>query len=256
MGNFFALDNVPYINNTITSLVYQPPERSKCDIDVLSNEENVEIINISYGEKNISVLQILPPSKRTDRVIIWSHGNATDNFSMYNFLTHLSTTIDACVVCYDYIGYGNSWDKSSQPSEKKCYLCLHVVIHYYEKITNNILLIGQSLGTGITVHCAKKLKWTKPIILISPYKSLPHVVTDVPVSSVLSNNIFDTYNKIDKLSCPVKIYHGIDDEVINIDHAKALHNKIINNLKPSWLHETGHNDILYKIKWSDLNKLF
>src|SRR5258705_194298 len=76
----------------------------------------------------------------------------------------------------------------------------------------NIILIGQSLGTGIVIDYVSKNKWDSPIILISPYKSIISVVCDSSIVKPIDK--FQSLKKIKSITCPVKIFHGKEDKTI------------------------------------------
>ena len=112
----------------------------------------------------------------------------------------------------------------------------------------NICLIGRSIGTGVTVEFAHKYKWTNPIILISPYKTIIQVVTNRFSCLTQFVDKYPTIDYVKKLDCGIKIFHGQDDAIIPISHAieisAAMKNK---TFKPTFLINAGHNDILEHI---------
>ena len=131
------------------------------------------------------------------------------------------------IIAYDYEGYGFS---SGTVSEKNCYNDLtYIVAHAIKTLEikkEKLILIGQSLGTGIVVDFCCRHDWTMPIVLISPYKSIARVIIDVDsqnhitgsfIDSIINSTInstinsidqFTTHHKIEKLSCNIIIYHG------------------------------------------------
>ena len=115
----------------------------------------------------------------------------------------------------------------------------------------NIILVGQSLGTGIVAEYVSKNEWTTPIVLISPYKTIASVVTDSSFKEMVDK--FKTIKKLKHISCPVKIIHGQDDNIIHISHGQEIYNKLNESckMKPLWIPSCGHNDILTKIGSSD-----
>lgn len=150
---------------------------------------------------------------------------------------------------YDYIGYGLSEQKS--PSEQLCYDSMEATMNYLMnemKISpKNIFLMGQSLGTGITVDYIYKYEWSNPVILISPYKSICKVVYDTSLVSPIDK--YKTLEKLKKIYCPIKIFHGDADDVININHGMTLYKNLNNkSLSPVWLKNIGHNNILDAIE--------
>jgi hypothetical protein len=47
------------------------------------------------------------------------------------------------------------------------------VVKKYKELGYDLTLVGQSIGTGPTIDLVSKYKWKNPVILISPYISLP-----------------------------------------------------------------------------------
>jgi alpha-beta hydrolase superfamily lysophospholipase len=106
------------------------------------------------------------------------------------------------------------------------------------------------LGTGIVVDYAAKHEWLHPIILISPYKSIGTVVFDNPSSSIFVSPVdkFKTLDKLSELKCPVKIFHGKKDDVIDIKHAETIFENLPDQtLEPVWIQNADHNNILEKL---------
>jgi len=99
--------------------------------------------------------------------------------------------------------------------------------------------------------------WSNPVILISPYKSIPRILIDINLFEYLiCKNKFDSYNKIYNSTCPIKIFHGKSDHLINISHSLELFKLIPNKLfKPTLFDNTGHNDILEKISLNEYNDI-
>jgi len=155
---------------------------------------------------------------------------------------------------YYYPSYGLS---TGELNEFTCYQCLEDVIKYYKTYTENILLVGQSLGTGIVVDYVSKNQWTNPIILISPYKSIPKIITDYDwIEYLICKNKFASYLKISNANCSIKIFHGISDELINHTHSLELYNLMPNKkFKPTLFNNCGHNDILNKISFNEYKQI-
>ena len=164
-----------------------------------------------------------------------------------DYFKALSDALSVVVIGYDYIGYGLS--KKALPTETNCYLSMdHCMNHVFSLgfKQSQIYLVGQSLGTGVTMDYASKNNWTNPIILISPYKSICRVAVDSVIVSCVDK--FETKKKLPKVQSPVKIFHGTADELIHIDHGKDVYDNLQNRaFKPVWFEEVGHNDILNHI---------
>lgn len=260
------------VDDTMNSMIFHPPNNTPPEAWKQLNSPYSRLVEINTDKGKISAVIISPKVSVTPikNYIIFSHGNAATTWHMFPYCKNLSDKLNCITVAYDYFGYGLSEGKCS---EQGCYDSLKATIDYmkqnYGATEKNMLLIGQSLGSGIVFDYAAKTNWPSPIVLVSPYKSIIRVVTENPEmcssseslaasSSFLLSSIdkFETHKKINKVSCPVKIYHGEADKLINISHSKDIHAKLGNKtLEPVYLPNTGHNDILDKIPMADFQDL-
>jgi hypothetical protein len=65
-------------------------------------------------------------------------------------------------------------------------------------------------------------------------------------------NNYDIEKMIPKLKCAVKLIHGTNDKLFNIEQAHELYDKLTKKLPPVWLEMVGHQEILHKINPEDL----
>lgn len=259
----FKIDSFTSVQDQARKRIYYPPKYIPSNlsrrINYILNDQalvNNQLINIS----NITTLITSPKVTKSNinKYIVFSHGNATDIYNMYHYCKYLVLLHEINVICYDYPGYGES---SGDLNEHTCYQSLNQVMEYLTKNLQinpqDIILIGQSLGTGIVVDYIYKTKWSHPVMLISPYKSLPRIIWDNDlIDNLVKNYKYASIDKIKHVICPIKIIHGLDDKLINIQHSQHLYEQMMNKkLKPIWLPETGHDDILNKIKKSDIDEL-
>jgi abhydrolase domain-containing protein 17 len=272
MGNMFnsgsGIDSISSVDNFVTDILYHPPDTTtRGDILRLdSNSTSVFMLN------DICVLEVYPDEishkRYPTKIMILSHGNASDVFTMYSFLKLMANTYKMVCICYDYPGYGIS---NGRPSEKTCCNALTQVVNYYLTMSStkycinkkklycknkndklitqyDILLIGQSLGTGVVVDFLSKQNWLSTSVLISPYKSIPRVFSDTSIGSVIRNNAYNSINKIKRTVGPILMIHGLNDTLIPYRHTSELHQNIPNKLhSPIYLKNIGHNDILQSI---------
>lgn len=190
------------------------------------------------------------------KYIIFSHGNGSDINSLFEFAKQLADTVHAHVVLYTYPGYGTSTGK---PNETGCYKSLDIVVNYFLNIdkNNEILLMGQSLGTAVTIdYVSRHPFWENPIVLISPFRSVSRVIYDNYLTTYLYGK-FDNTEKIKLINCPVKFYHGLQDKLVKPSHSESLY-LLCNDksLSPTYLEEACHNNILSHIDWKEINNFF
>lgn len=233
-----------YMGTITSKLIYHPPIRNnftnKNSQRINKDDFSIEYIFINNNKKNC---------------IIFSHGNACDIYDYYEYFR--DKNLNADIFLYDYVGYGKSYKESISscnmiyefPCEEYCYKSHEIMIEYVNFLGkyDKIYLMGQSLGTGIVIdYVSKNPEWKWPIILISPYKSICRVIYDSSLLYPIDQ--FMTINKLKKIYCPVKIYHGKDDEIIDIKHSEDIYNCLNNKiLKPTFFDNTNHNDILDKV---------
>ncbi|MDD1444517.1 alpha/beta hydrolase, partial [Dolichospermum sp. ST_sed3] len=104
----------------------------------------------------------------------------------------------------------------------------------------DIIVYGRSLGSGPSVNIATTHN-LKALILVSPYTSIFGVVNTTMADISFCLDPFRNETKIDKICCPILIFHGTDDQLIPFEHAKALQSKSKCTLVS--LTGGGHNDI-------------
>uniref|UniRef100_A0A0D9WSC9 Serine aminopeptidase S33 domain-containing protein n=1 Tax=Leersia perrieri TaxID=77586 RepID=A0A0D9WSC9_9ORYZ len=87
--------------------------------------------------------------------VLYSHGNAADLGQMYELFIELSTHLNVNLMGYDYSGYGQS---SGKPSEQNTYADIEAayrcLVETYGATEQNIILYGQSVGSGPTLDLA------------------------------------------------------------------------------------------------------
>jgi hypothetical protein len=142
----------------------------------------VEAVKVpSKSGVHIATLIYRVPANRASsrtKTIIYSHGNATDIGAMFAMQSILVQALECNVVCYDYSGYGES---GGVAQENNTYQDIKAVYKYcVEHVTTdaaNIILYGQSVGSGPVCHLAYKNKDIGGIILHSPFTSGMRVLT-------------------------------------------------------------------------------
>lgn len=239
----FGLDSCRMVDDCVTENLYRPPQYAPEMHGYLitaSNKKYYHDIMVSrgVGDSIVKIVEITQPSY-SECTLIYSHGNGEDIYTAFEDLYGLSQLFKCRVVSYDYPGYGLT---PGRPSEAGCVSALRTVVDQYKH--KPLILIGRSLGTGVTVQYAYERKWTQPIVLISPYKSIGRVVCDTSlVDYLFKNNTFCNLSKMSSLKCPVRIIHGVRDTLITVEHGRALYELLKFPLSPRWKEDCDHNNI-------------
>lgn len=199
--------------------------------------------------ETIPILWIKRDPKRP--TILYSHGNGCDLGQVKELMKLLSKKLNVNIISYDYPGYGLS---PGIPSERSCYQAISKVCSLLisEKI-KNIILMGQSIGTGPTSWLACQLcqKRVPPefeknpigVILITPFISALSVMSSTARSVSGLLDIFDNEHHLGLVDRPVLIIAGTEDSVTPIHHARQLHRVAKYPFPLISLGGAGHNDV-------------
>ena len=148
--------------------------------------------------------------------LIVSHGNAGNISHRAVAGDFLREELGINVFMYDYRGYGRS---DGSPSEEGTYSDIRGA---YSQVRSrgfkpeSIILMGQSLGTAVTVDLAAAEK-VGGVILEAPFTSVAGMARrfwwSLPVRSLLTTK-YDSLSKIASVKSPVVIVHATGDSVI------------------------------------------
>lgn len=206
-----------------------------------SHRENVDVLKLPTrrGAEIVAIYVRYPMATST---ILYSHGNAADIGQLYELFLELSSHLKVNLMGYDYSGYGRSSGKPSEQSTyadiEAAYKCLE---EKYGAKQENIILYGQSVGSGPTVDLASRLPLLRAVVLHSPILSGLRVMY-----SVKRTYWFDIYKNIDKIplvKCPVLVIHGTADQVVDCSHGKKLWVLCQEKFEPLWIKGGNHCDL-------------
>ncbi|CAN1795021.1 Alpha/beta hydrolase domain-containing protein 17C [Linum perenne] len=187
--------------------------------------DDVEVVKLETARGNEIVAMFVKNPSAT-LTVLYSHGNATDIGQSYCVFTELSSHLNVNLMGYDYSGYGRS---SGKPSEQDTYADIAAAYkclkEKYGKKEEDIILYGQSLGSGPALELATHLPQLRALILHSAILSGLRVM--YPVKKTF---FFD-------------IYKGTEDEVVDISHGKKLWNMCKDKYEPLWVEKGNHCDL-------------
>jgi pimeloyl-ACP methyl ester carboxylesterase len=185
------------------------------------------------------------PHPQASATMIWFHGNAgnigdrVDNIKLLHDKTRISIFI------FDYRGYGRSPGSSS---ETTTYLdgeaAMKFVRRQLKVESKNLVIFGRSLGAAVAAEMASRHD-SRAVILESPFASIGEMVKvmlpALPIGPLLSAK-FDVIDKVGKITAPLLVLHGDQDEIIPFEQgqrvfAAARHPKQFYPIKGA-----GHND--------------
>ncbi|KAL4565306.1 hypothetical protein LXL04_029394 [Taraxacum kok-saghyz] len=128
------------------------------------------------------------------------------------------------------------------PSEVNTYADIEAVYECLEReygvSQEDIILYGQSVGSGPTLHLAARLPRLRGVVLHSAILSGLRVVCHVKCT--LCFDIYKNVNKIRKVKCPTLVIHGTEDDVVNWLHGNGLWKMAKDPYEPLWIKGGGH----------------
>lgn len=213
-------------------------EEGRVVVTGLTAEKNAEVrlIETRGGNTVVATFWKHPAARFT---LLYSHGNAADLGQMHDLFIELRAHLRLNIMSYDYSGYGASTGK---PSEFNTYHDIEAVYNClksdYGVRQEDLILYGQSVGSGPTLHLASRLPRLRGVILHSAILSGIRVL--YPVKMTFWFDIFKNIDKIPKVSCPVLVIHGTDDDIVDWSHGKRLWELSKEKYDPLWIKGGGH----------------
>ncbi|XP_057523574.1 uncharacterized protein LOC130803479 [Amaranthus tricolor] len=221
-----------------TVIVDENSGDGKLSIPEVSGRDGVDVVKLKTRRGN-DVVAVYVKHPKASSTLLYSHGNAADLGQMFELFVELSSRLRVNLMGYDYSGYGQSTGKPSESNTyadiDAAYKCLK---EQYGVKDEQLILYGQSVGSGPTVDLAARTPNLRGVVLHSPILSGVRVLY-----SVKKTYWFDIYKNIDKISqvnCPVLVIHGTSDEVVDCSHGKQLHELCKEKYEPLWLSGGGH----------------
>jgi len=243
----------------IMSLMYFNQEKLIFFPDVLPQDYTFQFDN-SFEEKFIEtpdkkILNGLLFKVDSSRgVIFYLHGNA-GAINFWGFMSEIYGDLNYDVFMLDYRGYGKSQGKIENEMQMYSDVRLAYSMITKEYNENQIIIVGQSLGTGPATFLAQQNN-PKQLILISPYYSVSDVVSHKYkiVPNFLLNYKFPTNIFIEKVKAPILIIHGNKDDVIYFGSSKKLIKLCKPNDKLFIIDNLGHNGFYDNFEFLELLK--
>ncbi|KAI3775377.1 hypothetical protein L1987_49950 [Smallanthus sonchifolius] len=207
----------------------------------ITADKNVDVhmLDTKGGNKVVATFWKHPLGKLT---LLYSHGNAADLGQMKELFIELRAHLRVNIMSYDYSGYGASTGK---PSEFNTYYDIEAVYNClkndYGIKQEDMILYGQSVGSGPTLHLASRLQRLRGVVLHSAILSGIRVL--YPVKMTFWFDIFKNIDKVQKVNCPVLVIHGTNDDIVDFSHGKRLWELAKDKYDPLWVQGGGHSNL-------------
>jgi len=242
---YYILFSPPVAGSLYDNLLFHPTKIGHYDAKFLAGTK-IENVSLKRGKETLHCW--LLNKSGSSKVVLICHGNG-GNLTNRAEIMKVFLDQNVSVFIFDYQGYGKS---TGSPSIPKIMADSEVALNCLLKEKNykpeNIILFGESLGTGLACHLSTKIK-SGGIILLSPYYSIMQLAREKLVWLNLYPDFAFNFPPLDNgliLSqphSPLLIFHGVKDRLIPAAHAEKLFKSAAEPKKLVLFKNSGHNDI-------------
>ena len=227
------------------SLLYHPNENNYSGDNLTVKVEKVKVqtsdnlkLNGWFHKKNLSDY----------KTIIYFHGNAGTLDNRIHKLNHFKD-IDVNFLIIAWRGFSGNEGK---PTEDGLYIdgksAVNWVLEQGIK-EENIVLYGESLGTGITLEIAQNKNFAG-VILETPFTSMVDAAKNfypyIPVNLLLKDR-YENEKKVRSINIPIMIMHGEKDTIVPFSMGKKIF-EIANEPKYSYFTKYDNHMMEYDEK--------
>ena len=235
------------------NLLYHPSENNYLNDKITFSYEEIFI----ETDKNIKLKSwFIKKDLNKFKTILIFHGNAGNLFNRVYKLNELNK-LDVNILLISWRGFSGNKGK---PTEKNLYRDADESVKWLNNqgvISKNIILYGESLGTGVATELGTSNAFGG-IILESPFTSIANAAKIyypyLPVSFILKDR-YDSIGKIKNINTPIFIMHGKMDNIVPQQMGLELFEKA-NNPKYSYFPEDDDHMMNYNKQLLNEIKLF
>jgi len=213
------------------NLLYHPNENNysgdKISVDIekvkIQTADNIELLGW-YHKKNL----------KDYKTLVYFHGNAGSLENRIHKLNHFQDmNINFLIIAWR--GFNGNKGK---PSERGLYVDGKSAIDWLIKKgvdEKNLILYGESLGTGVATHLAQNKNYAG-VILETPFTSMIDAAKNfypyIPINLLLKDK-FENFKKVKNINAPILVMHGEVDKIVPFSMGKKIY-EIANNPKYSY----------------------
>ena len=235
------------------NLLYHPSENNYLNDKITFSYEEIFI----ETDKNIKLKSwFIKKDLNKFKTILIFHGNAGNLFNRVYKLNELNK-LDVNILLISWRGFSGNKGK---PTEKNLYHDAEETVKWLNNrgaISKNIILYGESLGTGVATELGASNAFGG-IILESPFTSITNAAKIyypyLPVNIILKDR-YDSIGKIKNITIPILIMHGKKDNIVPQKMGLELYEKA-NQPKFSYFPENDDHMMEYNDNLLNSIKLF
>jgi hypothetical protein len=181
------------------------------------------------------------PARATVIVFNGNAGNRSDRAPLAKALA--AAGFQVCL--FDYRGYGGNAGSPSEAGLLTDARAVHAAVAARADVDpGRVMLMGESLGTGVAVALAAEVK-PMAVVLRSPFTSMADVAAHhyrfLPVRRLLWDR-YDSLSRVGTLACPVAVVAGDRDRVVPFALSRRLYEAIQSPKTFITVAGSDHND--------------
>jgi len=231
------------------SFMYFPDRQNHSPAKVGLSGVSAKII-ATHDAQHLQVWYVA--AKPGQPTILYLHGNAgsiADRTDRIAFYQHQGLG----ALFLSYRGYGTSTGTPSEEGLVTDALAAHDWLVQAGITSENIILVGESIGAGVAAQLALK-RHVKAVIMEAPFTSAMDVARTVywwlPVDLLMKDR-FETIAIINQIKAPILIVHGEEDEITPVEQARQLFAKAREPKTLNIIKGASHNGILVETVWHE-----
>lgn len=203
----------------------------------------MRVVDVVYGDGD-KTLCLYAPAPAGSPTLVHFHGNGEQLADMC-LLAKAFSRAGLGFYGVEYPGYGKA---SGHATERALYQAAEAALVYLDERLgverDDVVLQGQSLGSGVAVEMAVRNRGAK-LVLLSPFTSTQSAARRIAPSFIVRwivHDLFDNAAKAPQLELPVFIVHGQEDSMLPVAMGQELA-KLFPNATLLELPDTDHNDL-------------
>ncbi|MBF0406419.1 MAG: alpha/beta hydrolase [Candidatus Riflebacteria bacterium] len=191
-------------------------------------------------------------------VILFSHGNAGNNTHRFSKM-NIIASLPADIMIYDYSGFGySSGSADVKTSIEDGLAALKYLKDKFGIDSKQVILYGESIGTGVTACIANRISWNiRGIVLESGFASLKaRAAKKIPIiGPIVLVNDYPVDQLLSEYNGPLFIIHSEEDEINPYSDSQKVYEKCPSQKKhfltlKKYSHNYPiHNDFNYLPAW-------
>ncbi len=207
---------------------------------------------LSSDDESISAIHFKADNPKG--IFLFFHGN-TGNIQVCGPLANAFIDLGYDVLMHDYRSFGKSTGELTLNNMlSDAQLTYNDAKKHFSE--EQIIIYGQSIGTGVASHLASQNNPSK-LYLEAPYYSIENVAKNqfpyAPIDLILKYNL-DNAEYLKNVTCDITIFHGTQDYTIPVENSRMLKSDFP---KSSFVEipEAGHNDLArFPAYWAGLTE--